>query len=52
MYGGDWHVMELAGTYPQWVGIVDWVVEGASKDEKRKLFRDNAIKFYRLDKTA
>ena len=30
MYGGDWHVLELAGTYPQWVEIVDWVIEGAS----------------------
>ena len=48
MYGGDWHVLELAGTYPEWVGIVDWVVEGASADEKRKLFCDNAIRFYRL----
>ena len=52
MYGGDWHVLELAGTYPQWVEIVDWVVEGASKDEKRKLFRDNAIDFYRLDRAT
>jgi L-fuconolactonase len=49
MYGGDWHVSELAGTYPQWVEIVDWVTEGASLEEKRKLFRDNAISFYRLD---
>jgi L-fuconolactonase len=49
MYGGDWHVLELAGTYPDWVDIVDWVVEGASADEKRKLFRDNAMRFYRLD---
>lgn len=49
MYGGDWHVLELAGTYPDWVDIVDWVVEGASADEKRELFRDNAIRFYRLD---
>ena len=49
MYGGDWHVLELAGTYPDWVDIVDWVVAGASADEKRKLFRDNAIRFYRLD---
>jgi L-fuconolactonase len=49
MYGGDWHVLELAGTYPQWVGIVDWVVEGCTAEEKRKLFRDNAIGFYRLD---
>ncbi|HEY1386241.1 MAG TPA: amidohydrolase family protein [Dongiaceae bacterium] len=50
MYGGDWHVLELAGTYPQWVEIVDWVVEGASAAEKRKLFRDNAIRDYRLDR--
>ncbi|HET6620866.1 MAG TPA: amidohydrolase family protein [Dongiaceae bacterium] len=49
MYGGDWHVLELAGTYPQWVDIVDWAVEGASPAEKRKLFRDNAIRDYRLD---
>jgi L-fuconolactonase len=48
MYGGDWHVSELAGTYPQWVDIVDWVVEGSTPEEKRKLFRDNAIKTYRL----
>jgi L-fuconolactonase len=52
MYGGDWHVLELAGTYPQWVEIVDWVVEGASVVEKRKLFRDNAIRDYRLDRPA
>lgn len=52
MYGGDWHVLELAGTYPDWVDIVDWVVAGASAEEKRKLFRDNAIDFYRLDRAA
>jgi L-fuconolactonase len=49
MYGGDWHVLELAGTYPQWVEVVDWVVEGCTAEEKRKLFRDNAISFYRLN---
>ena len=49
MYGGDWHVLELAGTYPQWVEIVDGVVEGCTAEEKRKLYRDNAISFYRLD---
>jgi L-fuconolactonase len=48
MYGGDWHVLELAGTYPDWVDLVDWVVEGATEEEKRKLFRDNAIATYRL----
>lgn len=49
MYGGDWHVSELASTYPEWVNIVDWVIAGASLEEKRKLFLDNAIRFYRLD---
>jgi len=49
MYGGDWHVLELAGTYPQWVETVDWVVAGATSEEKRKLFRDTAIRVYRLD---
>ena len=48
MYGGDWHVLELAGTYPQWVEVVDWVIEGASAEEKRKLYRDTATRVYRL----
>ena len=48
MFGGDWHVLELAGTYPQWVSVVDWVVEGATAEEKRKLFRETAIRTYRL----
>jgi len=50
MYGGDWHVMELACPYPEWVDIVDWVVAGVSAQDKRKLYRDNAIRFYRLDR--
>lgn len=49
-FGGDWHVMELAIRYPEWVAIVDWVTEGASAEEKRKLFHDNAIRFYSLDR--
>ena len=49
MFGGDWHVSELATTYPEWVGIVAWVVEDCTPQEQRKLFRDNAINSYRLD---
>jgi predicted TIM-barrel fold metal-dependent hydrolase len=49
IYGGDWHVLELAGTYPEWVDIVDWVVEDCTPEEKRKLFHDNAIATYRLE---
>ncbi len=49
-FGGDWHVMELAIRYPEWVAIVDWVTEDASREEKRKLFHDNAVRFYSLDR--
>jgi len=49
LYGGDWHVLELAGTIPDWVSIVDWVTADASPEERRKLFRDNTIRVYRLD---
>jgi len=27
---------------------VDWVIEGASADEKRKLYRDTATRVYKL----
>jgi predicted TIM-barrel fold metal-dependent hydrolase len=48
MFGGDWPVLELSGTYGDWVGIVDWIVALASEDERRNLFRDTAIRVYRL----
>jgi L-fuconolactonase len=48
MFGGDWPVSELATTYKRWVDLVDSVVAGASESERRRLYRDNAIAFYRL----
>lgn len=48
MFGSDWHVQELAGTYRGWIEVVDWVVAGASAEEKRKLFRETAKKAYRI----
>ena len=48
MYGGDWPVAELAGTYTDWISVLDWATEGVTKEEKRKLFRDNGIRAYRL----
>lgn len=50
LYASDWHVMELAGSYPEWVSIIDSIIGGCSLEEKRKLFRDNAIDTYRLKK--
>jgi L-fuconolactonase len=48
MYGSDWTVAELTHRYPAWVEILDEVVAGASAFEKRKLYRDTAIRVYRL----
>ena len=48
LYGGDWPVSELAGSYLQWLSTLDWATVGFSPEDKRKLFRGNAIKAYRL----
>jgi L-fuconolactonase len=48
MFGGDWPVSELATSYASWVGLVDRITATASAADRRKLFRDNAIAFYRL----
>lgn len=48
MYGSDWTVSELSHSYPTWVELLDEVVAGASEAEKRKLYRDTAIRVYRL----
>jgi L-fuconolactonase len=48
MYGGDWPVAYQATEYPRWVETLEWAVQGCSEDELRKLFRENAIQFYRL----
>ncbi len=48
LYGGDWPVSTQATTYPRWVETLAWAVGDASATERRKLFHDNAIAFYRL----
>lgn len=47
-YGGDWPVATQATEYPRWVQTLDWATGDLSAGEKKKLFHDNAIKFYRL----
>ncbi len=48
MYGSDWTVSELSHAYPAWVGIIDEVVAGASEAELHNLYRNTAIRTYRL----
>lgn len=49
LYGGDWPVSELAGAYVRWLETLDWATARVSPADKRKLFRENTIRTYRLN---
>lgn len=48
MFGSDWPVERLASDYSRWVETLQWAIESATAEQKRKLFRENAIAIYRL----
>lgn len=48
IYGSDWPVSTLASDYPRWVQTLQEAISGCTPEELKKLFHDNAIKFYRL----
>ncbi|MBV9589742.1 MAG: amidohydrolase family protein [Hyphomicrobiales bacterium] len=48
MYGSDWTVSNLTHPYPAFVELLDEMLEGTSEAEKRRLYRDTAIRVYRL----
>jgi predicted TIM-barrel fold metal-dependent hydrolase len=48
MFGGDWPVCTLAATYRQWVEALKAIVHGRTEEEQKKLFHDNAVRFYGL----
>ena len=48
MYGGDWPVVTLASDYVHWVRTLLGAVADRPRADLGKLFRDNAIAFYRL----
>ena len=48
LYGSDWPVVNLASSHAEWLDIVDDIVSGCSPEERRKLYRDNALRLYRL----
>ncbi len=49
IYGSDWPVSTQASDYPRWVRTLRDAVSGCSSEALGNLFRDNAIKFYRLN---
>lgn len=48
MFGGDWPVCDLGSGFKAWVEALDAILDDASETERRKLFHDNAVRFYGL----
>ena len=49
MFGGDWPVCLLGvEKYADWANALKTVVQDRSEDQQKKLFHDNAVKFYGL----
>ncbi len=48
LFGGDWPVCTLAATYHQWVEALKSAISDWSEQDQRKLFHDNAVRFYGL----
>lgn len=49
MFAGDWPVCTLRATYRQWVEALRSIVRNRPAEEQRKLFHDNAVKYYGLN---
>lgn len=51
IYAGDYPILLQSTTLTQWVEVLDEAFAdlGLSQAETRKIYRDNAIKFYRLE---
>jgi len=49
MFGGDWPVVLLgAEKYADWATALKTIVKDRPEDQQKKLFHDNAVKFYGL----
>ena len=48
MFGGDWPVSLLVADYPRWLETLQWAVADCCETEKKRLFHDNALDFYKL----
>ena len=48
MFAGDWPVCTLRATFGQWVDALKQIVKDRSPAFQKKLFHDNAAKFYEI----
>jgi L-fuconolactonase len=49
LFGSDWPVMLLSGTYTKWKSLLENYMNDLSQKEKQKVFSENAIQFYNLN---
>jgi L-fuconolactonase len=49
VFGGDWPVVLQASRYRRWVETLDALTAELTETARRKLWADNARRFYRLD---
>lgn len=48
VFGGDWPVCLLGGSYAKWVETLREIARDRSKADQQKLFHDNALRVYHL----
>lgn len=48
MFAGDWPVCTLTAPFGRWLNALKTIVSSRSESFQRKLFHDNAVKFYGL----
>jgi len=48
MFGSDWPVCLLSGTYEQWFGAIQEILKDFSGRDKELIFGENARKFYKI----
>lgn len=48
VFGSDWPVCTLSASFRQWVEALQAITYAAGEINQRKLFRDNALRVYRL----
>ncbi len=46
MFGGDWPVCKIGASFAQWVTALKQIVQNRPMSEQRKLFSENAARFY------
>ncbi len=49
VFGGDWPVVLQAAPLARWITTLSDALDGCSPQERRRIFHDNAIKFYQLN---